>query len=91
MSTLKDEDIIKIAQDVAQENNIPAAAISTTAALDNSGLPLVVVTVSIAPGSSFDFFRDGRSSRMISDVIKKVADTGEERLPIIHFEDQRAP
>jgi hypothetical protein len=90
MTTLKDEEIQAIAKQVADANNVPIQAISTTATLDSSGLPAVSVTFSIAPGTSFDFFKDGRSSRMVSDVIKLVTDTGEERLPIVHFEVTRA-
>jgi hypothetical protein len=90
--TLKDEDIKKIAEDVAVANNIPVRAISTTAALDSSGFRTIEVTVSIIPGpSSFAIFQDGRSSRMVSEVIREVADTGEERVPIIHFEGKREP
>jgi hypothetical protein len=91
MTILKDEEIVRITEQEAAANNIPVQAVSTTATLDSSGLPAIKVTVSIIPGASFDFFKDGRSSRMVSEVIKQVADTGEERLPIVHFEGKRAP
>ena len=92
MTTLTDEDIKKIAEGVAVANNIPFQTISTTATLDSTGFPAVEVTVSIVPGAaSFDIFKDGRSSRMVSEVVREVADKGEERLPIVHFEGKRAP
>jgi hypothetical protein len=91
MTTLKDEEIQAIAKRVADANNVPTQAISTTATLDSSGLPAVNVTFSIAPErSSFDIFKDGRSSLTVTQVIKLVADAGEERLPIVHFEVTRA-
>jgi hypothetical protein len=91
MTTLPHEEIEKIAEEVATENQIPFKGISTAAAIDSTGLPAVEVTISIAPGASFDFFRDGRSSRTVSTVIERLADKGEERLPIIHYEGGRAP
>jgi hypothetical protein len=74
-----------------QQTTFPTQAVSTTATLDSTGLPAVEVIVSLVPGASFDFFRDGRSSQMVSEIIRQVADKGEERLPIVHFEGTRAP
>jgi hypothetical protein len=90
MTTLKDEEIQAIAKRVADANNVPSQAVSTTATLDSSGLPAVNVTFSIAPGTPFDFFRDGRSAATVIGVIQSVTDAGEERLPIVHFEVVRA-
>ena len=91
MTTLKNEEIVRIAEQEAAANDIPIQAVSTTATLDSFGLPAIEVTISLVPGASFDFFNDGRSSHVISEVIRKVADKGEERLPIVHFEGTRAP
>ena len=91
MTTLPDTEIEKIAKEVATEIGIPFKDVSTTAALDSAGLPAIEVTISITPGASFDFFKDGRSSRTISEVHRRLADTGEERLPIVHYEGKRAP
>jgi hypothetical protein len=91
MTTLKDEEIQEIAKKVADANNVPTEAISTTATLDSAGLPAVNVTFSIAPErSSFEIFKDGRSSATVVQVIQLVTDAGEERLPIVHFEVARA-
>jgi len=90
MTTLKDEEIQAIAKKVADANNVPTQAISTTATLDSSGLPAVNVTFSIAPGTSFEIFKDGRSAATVIQVIQSVTDAGEERLPIVHFEVKHA-
>jgi hypothetical protein len=90
MTTLKDEEIQAIAKKVAEANNVPTQAISTTTTLDSSGLPAVNVTFSIAAGTSFDFLKDGRSAATVIGVIRSVTDAGEERLPIVHFEVTRA-
>jgi hypothetical protein len=92
MTTLRDEEIKRIAEQVATANQIPFNAVSTTAALDSTGFPAIEVTISIVPGaSSFNIFKDGRSSRTVSEVHRRLADEGEERLPIVHFEGKRAP
>ena len=90
MTTLKNEEIVRIAEQEAAANDIPVQAVTTTATLDSFGLPAIEVTISIIPGASLDFIRDGRSSHVISEVIRQVADQGEERLPIVHFERTRA-
>jgi hypothetical protein len=91
MNTIKNEEIVQIAKDVVAANNIPARAVSTAPTLDITGLPAVEVIISLVPGASFDFFDDGRSSETIDEIIRQVADRGEERLPIVHFEGTRAP
>jgi hypothetical protein len=91
MTILQREEIEKIAKEVATENGIPFKGVSTTAALDSTGMPIVEVTISIRPGSSFEFFKDGRSSRTVSEVHRRLADKGEERLPIVHYEGPSAP
>jgi hypothetical protein len=91
MMTLPDEKIVQITKDVAEANNIPALDVSTAAAIDSSGLPAIEVTISIIPGASFAFFEDGRSTRTVSQVVQRLADEGEERLPVVHFEGSCAP
>ncbi len=91
MNTLRDEKIKQITERIATANHIPFNAVSTTAAIDSAGMHIVDVTISIRPGASFDFFRDGRSSRTVSEVIQKVADEGDERFAIVHYEGERAP
>lgn len=89
--TLPKERIEQITKEVAAANQLPVTAVSSSAAIDSAGLPAIEVTISITPGSSFDFFKDGRSSRTVSQVIQRLADEGEERLPIVHYEGTRAP
>jgi hypothetical protein len=89
--TLPKERIEQITKEVAAANQLPVKAVSSSAALDSAGLPAIEVTISITPGASFDFFKDGRSSRTVSQVIQRLADEGEERLPIVHYEGTRAP
>jgi hypothetical protein len=91
MTTLKYEEIVRIAEEEAAANNIPVQAVTATATLDSFGWPAIEVTISIVPDASLDFIRDGRSSHVVSEVIRKVADEGEERLPVVHFERARAP
>jgi len=91
MTTLPDDKIKQITKEIATANRIPFQAVSTTAALDSTGFPAVEVTISITPGASFEFFKDGRSSRTVSEVHRRLVDAGEQRLPIVHFEGKRAP
>jgi hypothetical protein len=91
MTTLKNEEIVQIATDLVAANNIPAQSISTAPALDIEGLPAVEIIISLAPGASFDFFKDGRSSHVVSEIIRLVEEKGEERFPAVHFEMARAP
>jgi hypothetical protein len=90
LNTLKNEEIVQIAKGVVAANNIPAQAVSTAPALDIEGLPAVEVIISLAPGTSFDFLKDGRSSHVVSEIIRLVEDRGEERFPFVHFEMARA-
>jgi hypothetical protein len=90
MTTLKNEEIVQIAKDIVAANNIPAQSVSTAPALDMTGLPAVEVIISLVPGASFDFFEDGRSSHVVSEIIREVEERGEERLPVVHFERARA-
>jgi hypothetical protein len=90
-TAMTNEEIKQITERVAAANRIPFNAVSTTASLDSDGMPVVEVTISIRPGAPFDFFKDGRSSRTVAEVIQKLADEGEKRFPSVHYEGTRAP
>jgi len=84
MTTLPDEEIKAIVKMAAAANNIPAHAISTSPMMDSSGHEAIEVVISIPPGTSHQIV--GRSSaRTVVEIIRRLADAGEERFPIIQF------
>lgn len=84
MTTLPDEQIKAIVQRVAAANQIPARAVSTSSILDSSGREALEVVISIPPGASLQIVGSA-SARTVVEVIRKLADAGEERFPIVQF------
>lgn len=83
--TLADDEIKTIVTDVAKDNHIPVEAVSTTPAIDSAGLAAIEIVISIAPGTSPASIGD-QSTRTTSEVVRKLADKGEDRLPIVWYE-----
>jgi hypothetical protein len=90
MTTLPDEKIKEIAEDVAKENAIPIQGVSTTAAIDSAGLEAVEVVISITPETSFQIMGE-RSARTVFEIHRRLSNAGEERMPIVWFGEKRAP
>ena len=89
MSTLNNERVKEIVARAAQANNVNFADIGTESAVDSTGADALVVTIVLTPGSS-EAIRGERSARTISQVVRELADAGEDRFPIVRYEEKLA-
>jgi hypothetical protein len=89
MNTLTDETVKKIAEGVATANNVSFADIALAPAVASTGLDAIEIKIVLTPGSSQAIFGE-RSARTVSQVIQKLVDAGEERVPIVRYEEQVA-
>jgi hypothetical protein len=85
LMTLADDEIKAIVMDIAKDNRIPVEGVSTRPDIDSAGLAAIEIVISIAPGISPASIGD-QSTRTTSEVVRKLADMGEERLPIVWYE-----
>jgi hypothetical protein len=90
MTALPDDEIKTVVRDVARERGIPAQGVSTTSFYNVHLGDTLEVVVSIPPGASLQW-ATGTSSGFVSTVIQRLADKGEERFPIVHYEEKSAP
>jgi hypothetical protein len=90
MSTLPDARVIEIAKSAAKANSVSFADVSLAPAIASTGLGAIEIKIVLPPGSSRSIFGE-RSARTVSEVIRRLADAGEERVPIVHYEEQGAP
>jgi hypothetical protein len=88
--TLRDDEIRTIATNAATANQVPVQAVSTSPVIDSAGWAGIEIVISIPPGSSFSIM-GGPSARTVSQVIRELADAGEERFPIVQFGETSAP
>jgi hypothetical protein len=84
MHILTDKEILEIWTSVAARNDIDWLGLKTASLVDSMGQPTVDIAISITPGSSSAYI-GGASSRAISQMIKALADAGEQRLPIVRL------
>ncbi|WKA26879.1 hypothetical protein [Bradyrhizobium roseum] len=90
MSTLSDREIVQLTRTVAQANNIAVSNVSTSPTIDWAGNVAIEIKIVLSHGSSAAAM--GQPSAMtVSDLIRQLADKGEERLPIVRYEEQGAP
>ena len=89
MTTLRDDEIIKIATDAAKANNIPITGVSTSTTVDATGVSTLKISVQLPVGSTASV-SGLPSATTTSQVIKTLVDNGEERLPLVIFEEKRA-
>jgi ABC-type hemin transport system substrate-binding protein len=85
---LTDEKIIEIAKDVAMANNIGFVDITTAPAIDSTGAEAVEITIAIPRGSAVAL--GARTARAVSELIRELADAGEQRFPIVRYEGKGA-
>jgi hypothetical protein len=90
MSTLTDEKVIQIAKSVAEANNVSFANVVTAPAIDSTGSEAIEIKFVLSSGTSGSVI-GGPSARTVSQLIQKLADVGEERFPIIRYEEEVAP
>jgi hypothetical protein len=89
MGTLTDKEVIAIAERVATANSVNFARVSTAPATDSTGAIAIEIKYILTPGSSASIM--GLPSAMtISELSRALADKGEERFPIIRYEEQIA-
>jgi len=91
MATLEDEEIKTIVRDVAVKNHVPVEKedITTALAVDSDGLDAIEIFISLAPSISSQI--PGENTALtVSDVHQRLADAGEERLPIVWFCEKHA-
>ena len=87
MNMLADEKIIEIAKRVATANNVSFANVMMAPAIDSTGAEAIELKFVLTPGSSGTIMGE-RSARTVSQVIQKLADAGEERFPIVRYEEE---
>lgn len=86
MSTLTDDKIIKIAETVATSNNVSFAKVRTRPAINSTGAPAIEIKIVLTPGSSAAIL--GLPSALTtSQLIQQLANEGEERFPIVEYEE----
>ncbi len=89
MAALTDQDVVKIAKQVAAANNVSFAEVLTAPTIDSTGASAIEIKFVLTPGSSAAIM--GRPSALtVSDLIRELADKGEERLPIVRYEEKVA-
>jgi hypothetical protein len=89
MTTLRDDEIIKIAMDAAKANNVPITGVSTSTTVDATGASTLKILVQLPVGSTVSV-SGLPSATTTSQVIQTLVDKGEERLPLVVFEEKRA-
>jgi hypothetical protein len=89
MSELTDEKVKEIASKVATANSVSVASVQTSSTFDSNGSTAIEIKFVLTPGSTSAIL--GLPSALTtSQVIKQLADAGEERLPIVRYEEQGA-
>jgi hypothetical protein len=89
MSELSDEKVKEIATKVATANSVSVASVQTSSTFDSNGSTAIEIKFVLTPGSTSAIL--GLPSALTtSQVIKQLADAGEERLPIVRYEEQGA-
>jgi hypothetical protein len=86
MTTLSDEEIKTIVKKAAVANNVPAQAVSIGPITDSTGQEAIEVVISIPPGVT-DQIVGGPASNTVIEIMLKLQDAGEERIPIIQIEE----
>ena len=85
---LSDDEIIKIAKEVATANDVGFVDITTEPAIDSEGAAAVMIKIAIPTGSAAGL--GSRTARTVSQLIGQLADAGEQRFPIIRYEGKGA-
>jgi hypothetical protein len=86
---MTDQEVIQIARGVAKANNVSLVDVRTAPVMDSTGAAAIEVKFVLTPGSSADIMGE-RSALTVSQLIQELADKGEERFPIVRYEEQVA-
>jgi hypothetical protein len=89
MSTLTDQEVVEIAKGVATANHVSVDHVLTAPAVDSTGASAIEIKFVITAGSSSSIMGE-RSARTVSQLVQQLADKGEERSPIVRYEEMSA-
>jgi hypothetical protein len=89
MTVLRDEKVKEIATKVATANSVSIASVQTSSTFDSNGSTAIEIKFVLTPGST-SAIMGLPSALTTSQVIRQLADAGEERLPIVRYEEQGA-
>ena len=89
MTTLLDKDVIEIAKQVATANNVNFADVLTSPCTDSTGAAAIQIKFVLTPGSSASIM-GANSALTVSQLVQQLADKGEERFPIVRYEERDA-
>jgi hypothetical protein len=90
MTKLSDQDIIFVAKNIATANGVSVVGVTTSPATDSTGASALEIKFLLTPGSSASIMGK-RSASTVSQLIQQLADKGEERFPIVRYEEKGAP
>jgi hypothetical protein len=89
MNTLPDKEVVEIAKKVGAANNVNFAEVLTVPTTDSTGAAAIQIMYVLTPGSSASIM-GVQSSLAVSQLIQQLADKGEERFPIVRYEEKVA-
>ena len=90
MTMLTDQELVKIAKGVAAKNHVSVEHVLTAPATDSTGASAIEIRIVLTPGSSASIMGPN-SALSVSQLVQQLADKGEERSPIVRYEEQVAP
>jgi hypothetical protein len=82
MTELTDERIKEIAKGVARESRFDLQDVKTSRTVDSAGVSTIEVKLVLAPGTT-----SAVPALTTSRLIQKMADAGEERFPIVRYDE----
>jgi hypothetical protein len=89
MPTLPDKEVVEIAKKVATANNVNFADVLTAPTTDWAGAAAILIKFVLTPGSSASIM-GANSALAVSQLVQQLADKGEERSPIVRYEEKGA-
>jgi hypothetical protein len=90
MSTLSDEGVVEIVKRIAMANKVSVASVLTEPVIDSTGSEAIEIKIVLTPGS-FPSIMGEPAAQTVADVVRELADIGEERFPIVRYEEQGVP
>jgi hypothetical protein len=88
MTELTDEEVKKIAQGIAHDNHVDLRDVQTSRTVDSTGASAIEVKLVVPLHATSTGLAGASSAITTSRLIKALADAGEERLPIIRYDEE---
>ena len=88
MSTLSDEQVIEIVKGAATANHVSFASVLTAPVINSTGSEAIEIKIVLTPGS-FASIMGEPSAQTVADVVRELADAGEERFPIVRIYEEQ--